>query len=163
MTYQDFDWAGRKENSDRIADLLARAGIRLEQRIVNEPGRRTVYVLAVHAEDLARAEELRSTDQRERDEEFVRTLRFVRQPYAAQDMLIAREPTEDGYYVSEAYHGQRFDKSRFRVVRGGWDHEHCYLCWAKVMPGDEWWATEAPGHDGEIGLCAECHAQLFQG
>jgi hypothetical protein len=75
-------------------------------------------------------------------------------------MLMAREPDDAGFYVSGLYHGEPFDETRFRVVKGGWDHEHCHICFAKVLPGEEWWAAEPPH---ELGLCLACYARLFGG
>jgi hypothetical protein len=95
---------------------------------------------------------------RRRKEEMARTMTFMRQPYAAEDMLIAREPNEAGYYASHPYHGGSFDESRFRLIRAGWDHDHCFICTATIKPGDEWWAA-APRH--EVGLCLVCHDRLF--
>jgi hypothetical protein len=95
---------------------------------------------------------------RRRKEEMAGTMTFVRQPYVAEDMLIARVPNEAGYYASHPYHGGSFDRSRFRQVHGGWDHDHCFICAATVNPGDEWWAAEPPD---EWGLCLECHERLF--
>ncbi len=95
---------------------------------------------------------------RRRKEDTARTLVFFRQPYTAEDMLIARQPNEAGYYASRPYHGEPFDAACFRLVRGGWDHDHCYICTATVNPGDEWWAAEPPK---EVGLCLACHARLF--
>jgi hypothetical protein len=102
-----------------------------------------------------------ANDERQRSEAFVRTLPFVRRRYSDKDMLETLEPNSDGYYASSVYHGERFDPAKFRVVPGGWDHEHCYLCWAKVLAGEEWWATHPPNFEDEIGLCLDCHARLF--
>jgi hypothetical protein len=99
-------------------------------------------------------------EMRRKCEEIARRLRYTRQPYAAEDMLIAREPNEAGFFASHPYHGGPFDQARFRLVRAGWDHDHCFVCAATVEPGDEWWAAEPPD---EVGLCLECHAQLFGG
>jgi hypothetical protein len=95
-----------------------------------------------------------------RKEQSVRTKSFLRQSYTAEDMLIARELNEAGYHASFPYHGGPYDETRFRLVRGGWDHDHCYLCLATINPGDEWWAAEPPD---ELGLCLECHERLFGG
>lgn len=91
-------------------------------------------------------------------EEIARGLHFVRQPYAAEDMLVAREPNEAGLFASHPYHGETFDDARYRLVRAGWDHDHCFLCQLTIEPGDEWWAAEPPD---EIGLCLECYQRLF--
>jgi hypothetical protein len=161
MKFKEFDVAGKKERSDRLADMLRAAGIRFEQRTMTKAGRGPVYVIRVHPEDLGRAGEVHAEATRREDEAFVRTLQFVRRTYGGQDMLIALEPNEAGYYASRVYHGEPFDPTRSRVVRGGWDHEHCYLCWAKVLPGEEWWATHPANFENEIGLCLDCYARLF--
>lgn len=96
--------------------------------------------------------------QRQREEE-ARTLRYVRQTYVAEDMLVAREPNEAGLYPSHPYHGGLFDETRFRLVRAGWDHDHCFVCIATIEPGDEWWAAVPPD---EWGLCLDCYQRLFK-
>jgi hypothetical protein len=158
MSFEDFDLFAVKEQSDRLARLLEQAGIRIKRHVIHESGRRPAYVIVVHPDDLGRAEEVRSEASRRECEEFARSLRFVREFYSDQDMLITREPDDAGFYVSGVYKGEPFDETRFEVVRGGWDHEHCHICYAKVMAGEEWWAAEPPH---EIGLCLECYARLF--
>jgi hypothetical protein len=96
---------------------------------------------------------------RRRLEEIIRGLRFVRQPYTAEDMLIAREPNEAGFYASHPYHGERFDPTKYRLIRAGWGHDHCFLCAATIRPGEEWWAAEPPD---EVGVCLTCHARMFE-
>ena len=83
---------------------------------------------------------------------------YHRQPYAAEDMLIAREPNEAGLFASHPHDGRPFDTTRFRLIKGGWDHDHCYVCFAKILPGDVWWAAAPPD---EVGLCLACHGELF--
>lgn len=99
-------------------------------------------------------------EMRRKAEERARRHRYVRQRFADQDMLIAREPNQAGFYASFPYHGEPYEEARFRVVRGGWDHEHCCVCGAKVLMDDDWWRAEPPD---EIGLCLDCHARLFGG
>src|SRR4051794_39014233 len=42
-----------------------------------------------------------------------------------------------------------------RVIPGGWDHEHCALCWATIslLPGDQS-SAYTDGHDW---LCSACY------
>jgi len=61
MNFEDFHIVAVKEESDRIAGLLERAGIRLQQRVITETGR-PKYVIAVHSDDLERAEQAFSSD-----------------------------------------------------------------------------------------------------
>jgi hypothetical protein len=93
-------------------------------------------------------------------EERARRHRYVRQRFSDQDMLMAREANEAGFYASCPYYGEPFDQTRYRVVQGGWDHQHCCVCSTTVLPGDEWWSAAPPD---EIGLCLDCHARLFGG
>ena len=160
MRYRDFH-LGSKAHSDRLADLLRAVGIRFKQRPLNDPARPSVYSLRVHPDDLDRANAIQAEAVRQSKEVFVRMLHFVRRTYCSQDTLVSREPNEDGYYVSAAYHGEAFDPARYRVVRDRWDHEHCHLCWAKVLPGDDWWATHPANFEDEIGLCVDYHLRLF--
>jgi hypothetical protein len=59
--YDDFHVVARKEASDRIANLLRSAGIRMRERVVLEIGT-PEYIISVHVEDLDRAEEVFSSD-----------------------------------------------------------------------------------------------------
>jgi hypothetical protein len=61
MSFEDFHVVAVKETSDRVADLLRRAGIRIQQRVITEIGR-PEYVIGVHLDDLERAEQAVSSD-----------------------------------------------------------------------------------------------------
>jgi hypothetical protein len=61
MNFEDFHIVAVKETSDRIAALLSHAGIRIQQRAITEIGR-LEYVIAVHPDDLERAEQVFSSD-----------------------------------------------------------------------------------------------------
>jgi hypothetical protein len=160
MKFKEVDSRCNREKSDALAHLLKEGGIRFEQRCVTRPRARRVYVLDVHPDDLAAAAKIVSDAERRERDGLVRRLALVRERFASKNMLIARDPNEAGYYISSAYNGETFDDTRFKLVRGGWDHQHCFLCDHKVWPGDEWWSAKPPG---EIGLCLDCHHRLFAG
>jgi hypothetical protein len=61
MNFEDFHIVAIKETSDRVADLLARAGVRIQQRVITEIGR-PEYVIAVHPDDVDRAGRALSSD-----------------------------------------------------------------------------------------------------
>ncbi len=90
--------------------------------------------------------------------EVARELHFSRHAYTAEDLLIALEPNEAGLYPSHPYRGGKYDEARFRLVRGGWDHDHCWICKLTINPGDEWWAASPD----ELGLCLDCYEQLVK-
>jgi hypothetical protein len=59
--FEDFHIVARKETSARLAARLRAAGIRIQERVIQEIGR-PEYVIAVHVEDLERAAEIFSRD-----------------------------------------------------------------------------------------------------
>ena len=72
-------------------------------------------------------------------------------------MLETREPNEAGYYASFPYRGGPYDETRFRMVRGGWDHEHCALCWVTISVNPE---DQHEGYtDGKDWICVACFQQ----
>lgn len=159
--YKFFDDFGMKEDADRLVALLRDAGLRVHESILKKPDRKPRHVIKVHPKDDSRANAIRSAERRREREEFVRVQPLHSQRYSSIDMLIAREPNEAGYYISSPYLGGEFDEIRFRLAPGGWDHEHCYLCWEKVEDGDEWWTAHPPNYEMPIGLCPSCYTRLF--
>jgi hypothetical protein len=45
------------------------------------------------------------------------------------------------------------------VIPGGWDHEHCSLCWASISPAQDEEATAYT--DGSAWLCVSCHCEYI--
>ena len=45
------------------------------------------------------------------------------------------------------------------IVTGGWDHEHCALCWETIsqLPGDQ----PCGYTDGKEWLCSACHSSYI--
>ncbi|MFO0959584.1 MAG: hypothetical protein U0800_19470 [Isosphaeraceae bacterium] len=93
---------------------------------------------------------------------LARGIQFLEKPlslhiFAARDLITALRPSAGGLIISQPYAGQSPDPDRARLVPGGWDHEHCSMCLARIVPGDAWWATAPPE---EAGLCPDCHELL---
>jgi hypothetical protein len=61
MNFEDFHIVALKETSDRVADLLRSAGVRIQQRVITEIGK-PEYVIAVHPDDVDRAGQAFSND-----------------------------------------------------------------------------------------------------
>jgi hypothetical protein len=91
-------------------------------------------------------------------EASARKRRYVRLRHAAMDTLVLRQPIDGKRVFCQPYRGQPFDPTLYRVVAGGWDHDHCCVCAATILPGDEWWTSLPPD---DVGLCLACHARLF--
>ena len=76
---------------------------------------------------------------------------FVQTTFYVLPSLRALRP-EGGWICSKPYNGEGFDASAWEVVPGGWDHEHCTLCFAKIVDGMTYWANA-----GEVvSLCDRC-------
>ena len=77
---------------------------------------------------------------------------------AAEDLP---PPSRDGgeWHMSKPYRGEPFDPEKFELREGGWDHEHCEVCWTHVEPGDSYWPNvdEAGGH---VDLCERCYPRV---
>lgn len=86
-------------------------------------------------------------------------LTFSLERYWAGDVITALDPDAAGIVMSRPYAGESFDPSHFQVIPGGWDHDHCLMCRARVVQGDPWWVAEPPH---EVGLCPDCHSLLEQ-
>ena len=60
------------------------------------------------------------------------------------------------------YEGKGYDPDKSEFVRGGWDHDHCELCWWTLDGRD------GPAHntgwvsDTDVWLCNECYARFIQ-
>ncbi len=89
-----------------------------------------------------------------RDEEFafIADRRFVYRVFQTYPSLRLRHP-QGGLNNWKPYNGELFDNEVWELVPGGWDHEHCTLCFAKVTDGMSYWANT-----GSVAiLCDYCH------
>jgi len=87
-----------------------------------------------------------------RDEQFAKVSdrAFVRRNFSSYPSL---RRVCDGLAEWKPYDGGPFDATEWVVVPGGWDHEHCSFCMAKIVDGMSFWAN---GND-VILLCDYCH------
>lgn len=56
--------------------------------------------------------------------------------------------------------GEPFDPKEFELREGGWDHEHCDVCWAEVLDGMSYWPNVDPD-GGHVDLCETCYARVM--
>jgi hypothetical protein len=69
--------------------------------------------------------------------------------------LVAKEQV-NGYRMSKDYHGEPYDETKFDLVEGMWDHEHCSVCWFRITDGYTYWENTK-----RIKLlCDACHEAL---
>jgi hypothetical protein len=63
-------------------------------------------------------------------------------------------PVSGGHRVLILYEGGEYDHSRFTLVRGAWDHEHCKRCQSIIQPMTHCWVTRDSPF---VILCETCH------
>ncbi len=87
-------------------------------------------------------------------------LRSARDPnwrkerFQPQDALVYRTG------MSCRYHGQPFSSQAAEIRKGGWDHEHCLGCQAKIGAGAEG-CSEAYVNRHEEWICPQCYQDFF--
>lgn len=96
---------------------------------------------------------------------------FARRVFASYPSLWARKPMDakdlppdsregGGWHAARPYKGEPFDPEVFELREGGWDHEHCDVCKAKVVDGMSYWPNVDPDA-GHVDLCEECHPRVM--
>jgi hypothetical protein len=93
-----------------------------------------------------------------RREDDARRMRYARKTFTPKPSLIARKSNAEGWYQEMPYDGGPSDSKKYRMKKGGWDHQHCFLCGKRIEDGDPWWAALPPN---TVGLCEECHQRLI--
>ena len=54
------------------------------------------------------------------------------------------------------------DEGEWEKVPGGWDHEHCRICFGRIFASADV-NTSMAFHDGLDWLCQSCHEVIFSG
>jgi hypothetical protein len=96
---------------------------------------------------------------------------FARRVFAPYPSLWAKKPMadddlpppsrEDGeWHMSKPFTGEPFDPEQWEFREGGWDHEHCDVCWARVTEGMSYWPNIDPGA-GQVNLCEACYPRVM--
>jgi hypothetical protein len=82
----------------------------------------------------------------------IRDRAFVQRTFSTRSALVATEQV-NGHRMTKDYHGGAYDESKFTLVPGTWDHEHCSVCWFKITNGFTYWEN---AKRIKI-LCDACH------
>jgi hypothetical protein len=94
-----------------------------------------------------------------------RRCRFVHREFWPRDCYRTREPPEDvlAFFDQWEKHGEQLVEDhpdQFELLEGGWDHEHCNVCWLRIEPGDWYWPNKDESVD-EVDLCEECYRRVM--
>lgn len=69
--------------------------------------------------------------------------------------------SRDGeWHMSRPYRGEPFDPAEYELREGGWDHEHCDVCRARVEDGMSYWPNVDPDA-GHVDLCEACYPRVM--
>lgn len=94
-----------------------------------------------------------------------RRCRFVHRVFRPRDSYRSLEPPADFMEFLNEWQarGDDFfeDPTRFEVIEGGWDHEHCDVCWARIEDGDTYWPNEDE-EAGQVDLCEKCYPRVME-
>jgi len=90
--------------------------------------------------------------------ETFRRCRFIPKTFHPYPCL-ASPLNEEGGTCYAPYRGQPYDPVAQELVEGGWDHEHCDVCNARLADGDDYWTNDGPEH---VDLCAACYPLVQQ-
>ena len=80
---------------------------------------------------------------------------WKQQRWVRRDALVQRTGT------ASLYIGQKFDPAYSELVRGGWSHDHCEICWWELSETDD--ETHSLGFtDGRYWICSECYQRFIK-
>ena len=80
---------------------------------------------------------------------------FEQRTFSSRPALVSKERVT-GLRNWKDYHGEPYDESKFNLVEGMWDHEHCCICWFSIKDGYTYW-----GNEGRINLlCDACYEAI---
>ena len=84
--------------------------------------------------------------------------RFIQTTFRPYPSLAAPLNQEGGTF-SVPFRGQPYDCSRYEMIDGGWDHEHCDVCNVRIAEDDTYWTNDGPDH---VDLCLKCFSLVHQ-
>ena len=63
--------------------------------------------------------------------------------------------------TSRLYLGHEYDKSKMRVIKSGWYHDHCEICWWTLFESED--PERSIGYtDGINWVCTECYEKFLK-
>ena len=87
---------------------------------------------------------------------FCKDLSWQKQKWLPQDALVHCNGGRVSLYI-----GQRYDPEKIDLVKCGWSHDHCEICWWELYATDE--PEHAEGYvSGNRWLCLECYTKFIE-
>jgi hypothetical protein len=85
----------------------------------------------------------------------IRDRQFEQRTFSSRPALVPKEPV-NGHRMWKDYHGEPYDTSKFDLVEGMWDHDHCSVCWFSIKDGYTYWENA-----GRIELLCDACYEVF--
>ncbi len=84
---------------------------------------------------------------------------FVSYPSLRSIKPMGDEDDDETWHLSKPYTGEPFNPEEYELLEGDWDHEHCDVCWAKIVDGISYWSNVGAGI-GQVDLCEACYTRV---
>lgn len=82
---------------------------------------------------------------------------WEKHPCIPRDALVKRDSG-----CAMLYHGENYDANEFELVKQGWTHDHCMICWRMLYSADD--PEQSVGYtNGQEWLCENCYAVVIAG
>jgi len=82
----------------------------------------------------------------------IRDRHFEQRTFSSRPALVAKE-TANGCRESKDYHDGPYDRAKYELAPGVWDHDHCSVCFFSIKDGHTYWEN----HSRIILLCDACY------
>jgi hypothetical protein len=79
---------------------------------------------------------------------------FTQRVFACTPAMVKKELVKGARMWSQ-YDPAKFTKEEYDIVEGMWDHEHCAVCWHRILTGDTYWQNSQ-----NFILCPGCHEKF---
>lgn len=76
---------------------------------------------------------------------------WTKEIWTSKDALIDKEGG-----ITHLFYGQVYNKTKFDIIKNGWTHEHCDICFSGVRNGDICYT-----HEGEM-ICDLCYIDFIK-
>ena len=86
---------------------------------------------------------------------------WAKSPLSNNELPPDSRDEETEWHASKPYNGEPFDPEEWELRDGGWDHEHCNVCYFKIIDGVSYWPNIDPVKGGQVDLCEACYPRVM--
>ena len=86
---------------------------------------------------------------------WARNQQWKKQKWVARASLVSKGSTSD-------YVGQKYNPEHTKLVKDGWTHDHCEICWWTIFESENPEEGVAYTTNGHSWICKECYEQFIK-